>query len=99
VPFTNVRQRGSLTISKTTPGGAKTFVFDVDCSDDAHDRTGTNPVTIQVGADATASVVVASNIPTGTTCTVTERSNPLFTHTVVVPAGAAPGRGSASPER
>ena len=86
VTVTDIRLRGSLTISKSTTGGAGTFVFDVDCSDNAYDRTGTNPVTVQVGADATASVVVASNIPTGTTCTVTERSNPLFTKTVTVPA-------------
>ena len=84
VTFTNTRNTGGLTISKTTVGGAGTFVFDVDCEGTAFDRTGDNPVTIQVGAGGTQSVTL-SGIPTGTVCTVTERTNALFT-TVVVPA-------------
>jgi Domain of unknown function (DUF5979) len=85
VSFTNTRKTGSLTISKTTVGGAGTFTFDVDCDATAFDRTGDNPVVLQVGADATESVVVASGIPTGTVCTVTERDNPDFTKTAEVP--------------
>jgi uncharacterized repeat protein (TIGR01451 family) len=86
VSFTNTRKTGSLTISKTTVGGAGTFTFDVDCDGSAYDRTGVNPVVLQVGADATKSVVVASDIPTGTSCTVTERDNPDFTKTAEIPA-------------
>jgi uncharacterized repeat protein (TIGR01451 family) len=83
VAFTNTRNTGALTISKTALGGAGTFVFDVDCDGTAYDRSGGNPVTIQVAAGATQTTVL-SGIPTGTVCTVTERSNALFT-TVVVP--------------
>ena len=86
VTFTNTRKTGGLTISKTTVGGAGTFVFDVDCDGTAYDRTGDNPVTLEVGAGGTESVTL-SGIPTGTVCTVTERQQPgLFTKTAEVPA-------------
>jgi uncharacterized repeat protein (TIGR01451 family) len=85
VEFTNTRLTGGLTISKHAVGGSGTFVFDVDCEGTANDRTGDNPVTITVGADESQQILVASNIPAGTVCTVTERDNPLFTKTAQVP--------------
>ena len=81
VTVTDNRVKGSLSISKTTVGEGGTFVFDVTCGGAA-----LSPVTLQVDGNATKTVVVASNIPTGTSCTVTERSNPLFTRTVTTPS-------------
>ena len=76
VAFTNTRVTGSLVIDKETVGGSGTsFTFDVDCSDDAFDR---NNVTIVGSGSATI-----SNIPIGTSCTVTEDDNPLFISTLV----------------
>ena len=83
VTVTDVRNKGSLSITKTATGAAGTFVFDVDCDGTAYDKA----VTISVGAGASQTVLVAGDIPTGTTCKVTERSNALFTQTVVTPAG------------
>jgi hypothetical protein len=74
VAFTNTRITGPLTISKTAIGGTGTFTFDVDCSDNAFDQV----VSIEAGASATI-----TGIPTTTSCTVTERENPLFTSSVL----------------
>ena len=77
VAFTNTRLTGSLTVNKTTVGGSGTFTFDVDCSDDAFDQSFSI-------TDSGSKTI--SGIPTTTTCTVTERANPLFSSTVQ-PAG------------
>jgi uncharacterized repeat protein (TIGR01451 family) len=76
VAFTNTRNTGPLTITKTAIGGTGTFTFDVDCSDDEFDQV----VVIEGSGSQTI-----TGIPTTTSCTVTERDNPLFT-TSVVPA-------------
>ena len=77
VSFTNTRNTGSLVVSKTTEGGTGTFTFDVDCEGTAHDQT----VTVTGSGSQTI-----TGIPTATTCTVTERSTPLFA-SESVPAG------------
>ncbi len=76
VSFNNVRKVGTLTVSKTTTGGTGTFLFAVDCSDDAFDRLGNKKLSITGSGTQTI-----ENIPTGTTCTVTEDADPLFTST------------------
>src|SRR5207237_1260063 len=70
------RQFGSLQITKAAdvPG---TFLFDINCSNDSFDRSG---VPASPGHPYTL-----DGIPTGTTCTVTEENNPLFS-SVSVPA-------------
>ena len=78
--FTNVRKVGSLTIDKTTDGGSGTFSFDVDCSDDRFDRT------VQLTDDENVTI---EDIPTGTTCTVTEDADPRYTSSVSPTDGAA----------
>ena len=70
VAFTNTRNTGSLVIEKTTTGGTGTFTFDVDCDGTDHDQS----VTIS----GTGSKTI-SGIPTTSSCTVTERPDPLFT--------------------
>src|SRR5436190_14447567 len=75
---------GDLTISKHAVGGSGTFHFDVDCDGTAYDHLGANAITLQVAAGATESTLI-DGIPTGTSCTVTEQANGLFS-TVVVPA-------------
>ena len=81
VAFTNTRNTGPLTVTKTAIGGTGTFTFDVDCNDNGFDQvltiTGSGAQTI-------------TGIPTTTSCTVTERSNPLFTTSV------EPGNGTVS---
>ncbi len=74
--FTNNRTLGDLTIHKTIVGATTgTFLFDVNCDDGtAHDRLGDNPVSITGSTSASI-----TGIPTGTSCAVTERANPLFT--------------------
>jgi uncharacterized repeat protein (TIGR01451 family) len=84
VVVTNTRLMGGLTITKNTVGGAGTFTFEVDCSDDDFDFKGEKAIVLEVGADDTESVLI-EDIPTGTECTVTEQANGLFS-TVVVPA-------------
>jgi uncharacterized repeat protein (TIGR01451 family) len=69
VAFTNARQVGSLTISKTTSGGTGTFTFNVDCSVDSFDQQ------VQITNSNSSTI---SNIPIGTTCTVTEVANGDF---------------------
>ena len=70
VSFTNVRNTGSLTVSKTTNGGFGTFTFDVNCTDDAFDQT----LTI---TDSDSRTI--TGIPTETECTVSEDPDILFT--------------------
>ena len=72
--FVNL-QFGSLTITKSVIGGAGTFTFDIDCSVDSFDRSN-----VSAGPGAP---YVLSDIPTGTTCTVTEDPNGDFTQTLV----------------
>jgi uncharacterized repeat protein (TIGR01451 family) len=78
VAFTNTRNTGPLTITKTAIGGTGTFTFDVDCSDNEFDQV----VTIEGSGSKTI-----TGIPTTTSCTVTERSNPLFTSSVLPASG------------
>ena len=77
--ITNGRITGSLTVAKTANGGTGTFVFDVSCSD------GSNHVISIVNSGAETIL----DIPTGTTCVVTERDNPLFSPTVIPADGKA----------
>ena len=76
VGFQNVRKVGTLRIVKTTTGGSGTFLFAVDCTDNAFDRLGGNKVSITDSGFATI-----TGIPTGTVCTVTEDANGDFTST------------------
>ncbi|HVM05637.1 MAG TPA: DUF5979 domain-containing protein [Acidimicrobiales bacterium] len=69
VAFANARKTGDLVVTKETTGGSGTFTFDVDCTGTGHDQS----VTI---TDSGARRI--SSIPTGTTCTVTERDDSLF---------------------
>ena len=63
VTFTNARRVGSLTISKVRNGGDDdTFTFNYACG------ASTGTTTLKGGASST----VLTNIPTGTSCTVTE---------------------------
>jgi uncharacterized repeat protein (TIGR01451 family) len=77
VAYTNTRLTGSLVVTKAADVDG-TFQFDVDCDGTAYDTT-LNITTS--GGSGSASI---SGIPTGTSCTVTEQSNPLFS-TVVTP--------------
>ncbi|MGH3370274.1 MAG: DUF5979 domain-containing protein [Nocardioidaceae bacterium] len=74
VSFTNRRNVGNLVITKTAVGGTGTFIFDVDCDGTAFDQS--------VSITGSGSQTIAG-IPTGTTCVVTERTNPLFSPVVV----------------
>lgn len=76
VAFTNTRLRGDLVITKASDA-AGTFLFDIDCSDNRFDRAG---VPASPGEPYRL-----SGISTGTSCTVTEQGNPLFS-SVVVPS-------------
>src|SRR5205814_1308790 len=69
----NTRITGSLTVSKTTTGGTGTFKFDVVC-----DNGFETVITIE-----NSGVETIDGIPTHTSCTVTERDNPLFTRSVL----------------
>ncbi|MDQ1517784.1 MAG: hypothetical protein QOE80_3614, partial [Actinomycetota bacterium] len=71
------RQLGSLTITKAA-NVAGSFTFDVDCSDNAFDRSNL--------VAAPGAPFVLEGIPTGTVCHVTEDSNGDFTQTLVVPS-------------
>ncbi|HVF20878.1 MAG TPA: DUF5979 domain-containing protein [Mycobacteriales bacterium] len=71
VAFTNTRRTGDLIVHKVADEDG-TFVFDVDCTDNAYDTV----VTITTAGGEGAQRV--EDIPTTVTCTVTERSNPLF---------------------
>ena len=70
VAFTNTRTTGALVVTKTTTGGTGTFTFDVDCDGTDLDRSFT---ITDSGSDTT------TGIPTGTSCTVTERAHADFT--------------------
>ena len=74
VAFTNVLKRGNLIVAKTTEGGTGTFTFDVDCDGTEFDQT--------VEITNTGSQAI-SGIPTGTSCTVSERDNPLYSSIVI----------------
>ena len=84
VSFTNTRNTGDLVINKTTSGGTGTFSFVVDCSDNAFDQT------VQITNTGSQTI---SGIPTGTTCTVTETADPLFTSSPAGPQGVTIGGG------
>jgi uncharacterized repeat protein (TIGR01451 family) len=73
VSFTNTRLTGSLVIQKSADVDG-TFSFDVDCSDDAFDASNISITTTNGSGSHTI-----SNIPTGTTCTVTEDSDAHWT--------------------
>lgn len=72
IAFTNTRLTGDLVVSKTTTGGTGTFTFHVDCDGSAYDQN----VTITGSGSQTI-----TGIPTGTSCTVDEVADPLFTST------------------
>jgi hypothetical protein len=84
---------GVITVTKVLEGsvnGAETsFVFDVDCPGTAYDQK----VTVAVASGTSASGTTGQ-IPTGSTCTVTERSTPNWELKTVVPAGGAVPVGS-----
>ncbi|HEU0132002.1 MAG TPA: DUF5979 domain-containing protein [Mycobacteriales bacterium] len=79
VAFTNTRLTGSLVVTKTSNEDG-TFHFDVDCDGTAYDTT------LDITTASGAGDARIDGIPTGTSCTVSEQSNPLFS-SVVVPAG------------
>ena len=79
VAFTNTRKTGSLVVLKNADVDG-TFHFDVDCDGTTWDTT--LHITTS-GGSGSASI---GNIPTTTSCTVTEQSNPLYS-TVVSPVG------------
>jgi uncharacterized repeat protein (TIGR01451 family) len=86
VTVTNKRLFGRILVKKSmvgVPNGASTsFTFDVDClAADYHEA-----ITIDVGS-ATTGEKETGLIPTGVSCTVTERSTPDWNMTSVVPAG------------
>ena len=72
VAFTNTRKVGNLIVSKVTTGGTGTFTFHVDCTGTAYDQD----VTVSNSGSQTI-----TGIPTETSCTVSEVSDPLFTST------------------
>ena len=74
VSFTNRRNVGDLLVAKTTSGGTGTFTFDVDCDGTEFDR--------QLTIHNSGSERV-SNIPTGTSCRVTEQPHELFSSVVI----------------
>ena len=74
VPFTNVRQTGTLVVAKSTVGGTGTFSFTVDCNPGtAFDQTITLTDTETRRIDG---------VPTGTTCIVTEAATATFASVV-----------------
>jgi len=77
---------GAISVTKVIQGdptGASTpFTFSVDCPGTAYDQT----LTIDVGS-GTSATKQTGQIPTGTTCTVTEATTPGWNMTSVVPAG------------
>ena len=79
IRFVNPRETGNLVVTKVTTGGTGTFTFTVDCDGTAYDQT----LTITDSGSATV-----TGIPTGTSCTVTETANPLFSSVVT------PGNGT-----
>jgi uncharacterized repeat protein (TIGR01451 family)/LPXTG-motif cell wall-anchored protein len=88
VVVTNVRDLGRITVTKNLVGAANgastSFTFDVDCPGTVYDETLTIAVTNGSSASATTKL-----IPTGLTCTVTERSTPDWALTSVIPSNGA----------
>lgn len=85
VTFTNARQTGGLTVTKTSTGGVGTFLFSVDC-DDGTTRTDGDKISITTATSGTPVTSAAiTGIPTGAVCTVTEDENSLYS-TVVDPS-------------
>jgi uncharacterized repeat protein (TIGR01451 family) len=85
---TNVRATGVITVTKNLVGAANgaatSFTFDVDCPGTSYDQS----LAIAV-ANGTSASKTTGAIPTGLTCTVTERSVPDWKLTQVVPANGA----------
>ena len=75
VAFTNTRLTGSLVVQKASDVDGS-FAFDVDCTDDAYDTT------LNITTAGGAGSARIDGIPTTVSCTVTEQSNPLFSHVV-----------------
>jgi uncharacterized repeat protein (TIGR01451 family) len=88
VTITNERVLGKITVTKNLVGAANgastSFTFDVDCPGTAYDQSLV--VNVINGSSASATTGL---IPTGVSCTVTERSTPDWNQTSVVPAGGA----------
>jgi uncharacterized repeat protein (TIGR01451 family) len=86
VNVTNKRLLGRITVAKNLVGAANgastSFTFDVDCPGTAYDQSLV--VNVINGSSASATTGL---IPTGVSCTVTERSTPDWNQTSVVPAG------------
>jgi uncharacterized repeat protein (TIGR01451 family)/LPXTG-motif cell wall-anchored protein len=81
VAFTNTRKTGSLVVLKAADVDG-TFDFDVDCDGTTWDTT------LHVTTSGGSGSAHIDNIPTGTSCTVTEQANPLFSSVVT------PGNGT-----
>lgn len=73
---------GDLTIVKDSGDADATFTFDVDCSDDAFDRSNLSVTT--VGGDGQQTI---ADIPNGTTCTVSEDEKDGWTLDTTSPTG------------
>jgi uncharacterized repeat protein (TIGR01451 family) len=86
--ITNIRTTGVITVTKNLVGAANgaatSFTFDVDCPGAVYDQSLS--VNVTNGTSASAST---GQIPTGLTCTVTERSVVDWKLTAVVPANGA----------
>jgi hypothetical protein len=93
VTVTNKRDTGVITVTKVLVGAANgaatSFTFDVDCPGTAYDQSVVVSVTNGTSASATTTA-----IPTGLSCTVTERATPDWRVTAVVPAGGVVAVGS-----
>jgi uncharacterized repeat protein (TIGR01451 family) len=93
VTITNKRDTGVITVTKVLVGAANgaatSFTFDVDCPGTAYDQSVVVDVTNGTSASATTTA-----IPTGLSCTVTERATPDWRVTAVVPAGGVVAVGS-----
>lgn len=72
VAFTNVRDKGSITINKIATGGDGAFSFTVDCPDVA----GYPRIVTITTTNGSGSASTPADIPTFTTCTVTETAQP-----------------------
>ncbi len=72
VTFSNRRDVGTITISKTIDQGAGTFRFDLTCGGAP---VPGSPFDITINAPSTAGSVTVSNVPTGSNCVVDENPN------------------------
>ncbi|CAB5033398.1 unannotated protein [freshwater metagenome] len=68
--FTNSREVGDLTISKTIDQGSGSFVFAATCN---QATVAGSPFTIAIAAPETAGSVVISGVPTGSSCVIDEQ--------------------------